>query len=210
MRVVVVLVRLVPQSLARAQILDDVLVRVQHVLPRVITHLRRVLAIVVHGTHHRLLALLMHAIQFARAQIVLAKARRLMHHARAILLRHIVVGNHAKAMRAMREVREQRHILAADQLRALELRHNLALEAFASLHDRVLLLRLVQHLLAADIKIAILILKLDIRQLAIHTQRQIRRQCPWCRGPRQKRGIVLVAHNRECHHNGGIAPLLIV
>mmetsp|Transcript_63551 Transcript_63551/g.101144 ORF Transcript_63551/g.101144 Transcript_63551/m.101144 type:complete len:255 (-) Transcript_63551:613-1377(-) len=111
--ILVIEIRLVPQSAVASQIFDNLWVCIEHVLSRIVLHLVGKPSIVVDRTHNVLFAAFMNICILARSQIVFTKARSLMDNACTFLLGDIVIGNHAETMLSVSEILKQRLIRLA-------------------------------------------------------------------------------------------------
>mmetsp|Transcript_3715 Transcript_3715/g.9272 ORF Transcript_3715/g.9272 Transcript_3715/m.9272 type:complete len:417 (-) Transcript_3715:124-1374(-) len=207
---------------------DDLLVRVLHVLAQEVGHWRSELALQVHGAGQRA-RLGDDAVRGAHAPIVLTVARCLVHHARAAVVRHVLVRHHAECARVVLEVGEQGVVGEPHKLRAREggqhlppARRGLGGLLLGITLLGVLLLGFLGHgardggqaRLRHDVRLAALgVLGLDVRELSVHAQAQVGGQGPGRGGPGNEVAAFVRVAGRvdgEGHHDGGVVDVLVV
>mmetsp|Transcript_104540 Transcript_104540/g.320206 ORF Transcript_104540/g.320206 Transcript_104540/m.320206 type:complete len:420 (-) Transcript_104540:23-1282(-) len=172
-------------------------------------------AALVHGVHHAGSVLVDDAEGAAHPVIVLAEGGRLVDDARARLVRDVRVRDDvpdlvqsALGLDLGAEVREQRLVGEAFQCRAFDLLQKIEVLLGVLLDGRADPLEAV---LANDPLgiVAKLLLQTQVRHLGVDAQRQVRRQGPGRRRPRQDVRVVL-AFQLELHDDGGVRDLLVI
>mmetsp|Transcript_16342 Transcript_16342/g.29131 ORF Transcript_16342/g.29131 Transcript_16342/m.29131 type:complete len:308 (-) Transcript_16342:576-1499(-) len=209
----------VEEAAGALQVLDDMLVRVLHVHPHEVCDGVHKTGAGVEGTGQ--LCDVHNPVVHADAVIVLAKRRRLVHHARAAVVGDVAVDADAEGAGGLHplKVGEKGGVGAALELRAFELGDHLKslvlLVSCACLFLLPLLGHRARNVLQAAFRenvnrAAPRVARLDVVEIRVDAESEVGGQRPGGGGPGNHRRAVLVALQREAHHHGGVVDVFVV